>query len=46
MGTPENEVGREPDEGPMHAVTFAKPFAMSRFQITAGEWDSYIRQTG
>jgi formylglycine-generating enzyme required for sulfatase activity len=46
MGTPEDEVGREPDEGPMHEVTFAKPFAMSRFQITAGEWDSYIRQTG
>lgn len=46
MGTPDDEVGREPDEGPMHAVTFAKPFAMSRFQITAGEWDSYIRQTG
>ncbi|KRP77455.1 formylglycine-generating enzyme family protein [Pseudomonas veronii] len=46
MGTPDDEVGREPDEGPTHAVTFAKPFAMSRFQITAGEWDSYIRQTG
>ncbi|MCD7049056.1 formylglycine-generating enzyme family protein, partial [Pseudomonas petroselini] len=46
MGTPEDEVGREPDEGPMHDVTFAKPFAMSRFHITAGEWDSYIRQTG
>jgi formylglycine-generating enzyme required for sulfatase activity len=46
MGTPEDEVGREPDEGPMHEVTFAKPFAMSRFQITAGEWDSYIRQSG
>ena len=46
MGTPADEVGREPDEGPLHDVTFAKPFAMSRFQITAGEWDSYVRQTG
>ena len=46
MGTPDDEVGREPDEGPMHEVTFAKPFAMSRFHITAGEWDSYVRQTG
>jgi formylglycine-generating enzyme required for sulfatase activity len=46
MGTPEDEVGREPDEGPMHPVTFAKPFAMSRFQVTAGEWDSYVRQSG
>src|SRR5450830_1915692 len=46
MGTPEDEVGREADEGPLHAVTFAKPFAMSRFQITAAEWDSYVRQAG
>jgi formylglycine-generating enzyme required for sulfatase activity len=46
MGTPDDEVGREPDEGPMHAVTFAKPFAMSRFHVTAGEWDSYLRQSG
>ncbi|MBN2992849.1 formylglycine-generating enzyme family protein [Pseudomonas cedrina subsp. fulgida] len=46
MGTPDDEVGREPDEGPMHEVTFAKPFAMSRFHITAGEWDSYVRQAG
>ncbi|PKA68004.1 formylglycine-generating enzyme required for sulfatase activity [Pseudomonas baetica] len=46
MGTPEDEVGREPDEGPMHDVTFVKPFAMSRFQVTAGEWDSYIRESG
>ena len=46
MGTPDDEVGREPDEGPMHAVTFAKPFAMSRFQITAGEWDATCSETG
>ncbi|CAI8772996.1 FGE-sulfatase domain-containing protein [Pseudomonas sp. IT-P44] len=46
MGTPEGEVGREPDEGPMHEVTFDKPFAMSRYQITAGEWDQYLKETG
>jgi formylglycine-generating enzyme required for sulfatase activity len=46
MGTPDDEVGREPDESPMHAVTFAKSFAMSRFQITAGEWDSYVNESG
>ena len=46
MGTPDNEVGREPDEGPMHEVTFDKPFAMSRYQITAGEWNQYMKETG
>ncbi|MNV33841.1 Serine/threonine-protein kinase pkn1 [compost metagenome] len=46
MGTPDDEVGREPDEGPMHEVTFDKPFAMSRYQITAGEWAQYMKETG
>ncbi|UZE10134.1 formylglycine-generating enzyme family protein [Pseudomonas sp. B21-053] len=46
MGTPENEVGREPDEGPLHPVTFAKPLAISRFQVLVGEWDAYLRDTG
>lgn len=46
MGTPEDEVGREPDEGPMHPVTFAKPLAISRFQVLKGEWFAYLRDTG
>ncbi|QVM89417.1 formylglycine-generating enzyme family protein [Pseudomonas entomophila] len=46
MGTPDDEPGRQDDEGPLHPVTFAKPFAMSRFQVTAGEWDTYLRQSG
>ena len=46
MGTPEDEVGREPDEGPMHPVTFAKPLAISRFQILRGEWDAYLKDSG
>ncbi len=46
MGTPDDEVGRQPDEGPLHDVTFAKPFAISRYQITAGELDAYLKATG
>ncbi len=46
MGTPEDEVGREPDEGPQHTVTFKNAFAMSRFHVTAAELDAYIRETG
>lgn len=46
MGTPDDEVGRQPDEGPIHDVTFAKPVAISRFQVLAGEWDVYLRDTG
>jgi len=46
MGTPEDEVGREPDEGPLHPVTFATPVAISRFQVLKGEWDAYIHDSG
>ncbi len=46
MGTPEDEVGHQPDEGPLHQVTFTRPFAISRFQVLAGEWDAYVRATG
>ncbi len=46
MGTPEDEVGHEPDESPQHPVTFAHPVAISRFQVLAGEWQAYLRDTG
>ena len=46
MGTPPDEMGRQDDEGPQHPVTFAKPFAISRFQVTAGEWDAYLKASG
>ncbi|QXH33932.1 formylglycine-generating enzyme family protein [Pseudomonas muyukensis] len=46
MGTPADEMGRQDDEGPQHPVTFAKPFAISRFQVTAGEWDAYLKASG
>lgn len=46
MGTPDDELGRQPDEGPQHTVTFAKPFAISRYQVTAGELDAWIKASG
>ncbi|WP_085690372.1 MULTISPECIES: formylglycine-generating enzyme family protein [unclassified Pseudomonas] len=46
MGTPDDEVGREPDEDPMHPVTFDKPLAISRFQVLKGQWDAYLSDTG
>ena len=46
MGTPDDEMGRQPDEGPLHTVTFAQPFAISRYQVTAAELDAYLKATG
>ncbi len=37
MGSPENEPGRKPDEGPQHEVEI-EPFWMSECEIT---WDAY-----
>jgi len=46
MGTPDDEMGRQDDESPRHPVTFTKPFAISRFQITAEEWAAYQKEAG
>ncbi len=46
MGTPDDEVGRQPDEGPLHKVTFEHPFAVTRFHITAQEWQVYAKESG
>lgn len=46
MGTPDDELGRQPDEGPLHEVTFARPFAISRFHVTVEEWRAYAQATG
>jgi len=46
MGTPDDEVGRQADEGPMHTVTLSKPIAIGRFQVLDGEWQVYAQETG
>lgn len=46
MGVPDDEMGRQPDEGPMHEVTFATPFAISRFHVTVEEWQVFAKETG
>jgi formylglycine-generating enzyme required for sulfatase activity len=42
MGSPEGEHGRFGDEGPQHAVTIAKPFAVGRTEVTFAEWDTCV----
>jgi len=39
MGSAPTEYGRDRDESPQHAVTIAKAFAVSRFDVTFAEWD-------
>lgn len=42
MGSPESGADRDDSEGPAHEVTFAKPFAVSKFAVTFEEWDACV----
>jgi formylglycine-generating enzyme required for sulfatase activity len=37
MGSPDSEKGRFKNEGPQHAVTVSRPFAIGKYPITMGE---------
>jgi formylglycine-generating enzyme required for sulfatase activity len=40
LGSPENEPGRQASESPEVAVSIARPFAVSKLEITYDQWDS------
>jgi formylglycine-generating enzyme required for sulfatase activity len=40
MGSPVTESGRKDNEGHQHKVTIAKPFAVSKFDVTFADWDA------
>lgn len=44
MGTPDSEPVREDDEGPVRKVTFAKPFAMGKYEVTFDEWEACVAE--
>ena len=48
MDSPDAEEGREEDEGPVHRVTFAVPFAVGAHEVTFDEWNDLhlLRQMG
>ncbi|MBO0734442.1 MAG: formylglycine-generating enzyme family protein [Methylocapsa sp.] len=45
MGSPESDSEREAAETPQHEVTFAKPFAVSKYEVTFDEWDACVAAT-
>ena len=42
MGSPPDETARNDNEGPQHHVTIARPFAVSKFELTFDEWDTCV----
>jgi formylglycine-generating enzyme required for sulfatase activity len=45
MGSPESENGRDEDEGPLHQVTFVRPFAVGRFLVTVDQFAAFVAET-
>ena len=46
MGSPESEEARYDSEGPVHRVTFARPFAVGVYEVTFGEWEACVSGGG
>jgi formylglycine-generating enzyme required for sulfatase activity len=46
MGSPEDEEGRGPYEGPQHRVRIARPFAIGRYPLTFAEYRRFCAATG
>ena len=46
MGAPATEKDRNDDEGPQRSVTIAKPFAVSKFEVTFADWDACVSVGG
>ncbi|MGP0058819.1 MAG: SUMF1/EgtB/PvdO family nonheme iron enzyme [Beijerinckiaceae bacterium] len=45
MGSPATEPGRFDNEGPQHVVSFAKSFAVGKFQVTRDEFAAFVNET-
>lgn len=46
MGSPPKEKPRRESEGPQHAVTIAKPFALGKYEVTYGQYAKFVTATG
>src|SRR6266540_4782835 len=46
MGSSATEKDRYDDEGPQQEVTIARPFAVSKFELTFDQWDTCVQYGG
>jgi formylglycine-generating enzyme required for sulfatase activity len=46
MGSPATEDGHRENESPQHTVSIAKPFAVSKFDVTFADWDACVSVGG
>ena len=46
MGSPDSEVGRDTDEGPVHEVRIGYKLAVGRFELSRGEFGRFVQDSG
>ena len=46
MGSPKEEKGHDNDESPVHQVTVYRSFALSRCEVTVGQFKRFVKETG
>ena len=46
MGSPSHEEGRDGDEGPVHEVRIAEPFAVGVHEVTFSQWEACVNGGG
>jgi formylglycine-generating enzyme required for sulfatase activity len=46
MGSPTKEKDRGSNESPQRRVTFARPFAVSSFEVTVDQFAAFVQETG
>ncbi len=46
IGSPQSETGRASNEGPQHPVAVVRPFALSRCEISVGQFFRFVDETG
>lgn len=46
MGAPATDADQYPNESPRHWVEIAKPFAVSKFDVTVSEWNACVKVGG
>jgi formylglycine-generating enzyme required for sulfatase activity len=45
MGSPDNEQGRDEDEGPQREIVIVRPFAIARCETTVAEFRRFVEET-
>lgn len=42
MGSPDDEIGRQPDEGPVRKVTISKGYYLGKYVVTQQQWETVM----